>query len=163
MLESIALLALLASATADAFPPLGIAEPSEAVSAVDSCLKAAAPGKIDETRLAAEGWQEQPGVWPNAHIFTRQGNGAVVITMDAPLAGTCYVRVRLANDASIEAVGEAIDRQFGVIGKRRTGEAGKFFWRKDNAFVGSEGFDDGPGYPPHVIQIAVGELPKEIR
>ena len=131
--------------------------------AVASCMKAARPGEVDESRLIVDGWREQSEDWTNGHVFSHQKNAAIVFRMDAPLSDVCWVRVRLADAASIEAAGEEIDDLLGTRGERRPGELGKIFWRKGSQIVAFGRFDDGPGSPPYVIQIGIGAMPKEFR
>jgi hypothetical protein len=159
----IASIALLASTTPNALARLEIATPSEAAAAVGICLKAARPGAVDTSQLIAAGWREQSGDKTSGQVFTHPDNAAVLYTMGAPLSGVCWARVRLADSASIDFAGDEIDRMLGLKGQRRAGHLGKFYWRLGNRIVASNGFDDGPGSPPYVIQIGIGEMPKEFR
>ena len=126
-------------------------------------MEAARPGDVDELRLIADGWHEQSEYGAKVHLLTHEKNAAVLVTMDGPLSDVCWVRVRLADAASIEAAGEEIDDLLGMRGERRPGDLGKIFWRKGSQIVAFGRFDDGPGSPPYVIQIGIGAMPKEFR
>ena len=159
MLASSFLYAIALTGASGLVAPLSVAEPSQVANAVESCRKATSPGAVDSGRLSADGWQVAASASPTISAYRHDTSKAVIMTLAAPLNGSCLVRARLRDAAQVEAAASLIDQLVGKTGQGKPTDAAYRFWRKGREVVGMERFDDGPGSPPHVIQIAVGKLP----
>ncbi len=143
---------------------LDVAEPLEVAAAVDSCRSAlAGMSNVDEAKLASGGWKNAERQNESIKVFRNSQSKAVILTAGPPLAGSCLVRARLEDAASIGTASQVLEQRLGAPARRKERNPVYRLWRKDRQLIGLEAFDDGPGGQRHVIQLVVGELPKELQ
>ena len=142
---------------------LSVATPAEVADAVSSCRSAVGRSmKADQAQLLAGGWQVAERPNKSTTVFRHPRSAAVILTLAPPL-GSCFVRARLQDDASIGAASQAIEQRVGTPARLKERDPVYRLWRTSGQLIGLEAFDDGPGSQRHVIQLVIGELPKEYR